>query len=175
MKPEILPWTCLCVLMYGVSCTSFTYMLSFLFKSHTAAQNLLLIIYLFTGGILLIVTIILSILPSTQELTRHVLIFLFRLLPNFCLADSLTNLITRENPGLWLSVGCPFEGCEPYDLVIAGYDLLYMALQSVFCFLATLLLELAFATPKLRAYLQFTTDAPRRGRRTFIEIFVEFR
>lgn len=31
------------------------------------AQNLLLIIYLFTGGILMIVTIILSILPSTKD------------------------------------------------------------------------------------------------------------
>lgn len=41
--------------------------LSFLFNSHTAAQNLLLIVYLFTGGILMIVTIILAILPSTKE------------------------------------------------------------------------------------------------------------
>jgi len=36
------------------------------------------------------------------------------------LADSLTNLITRQNPGLWLDKGCPFEGCAPYDLVITG-------------------------------------------------------
>jgi hypothetical protein len=43
-----------------------------------------------------------------------------RILPNFCLADSLTNLITRQNPGLWLDKGCPFEGCAPYDLVITG-------------------------------------------------------
>ncbi|CAK9086607.1 unnamed protein product [Durusdinium trenchii] len=162
ISAEIFPWTCLCVLMYGISCTSFTYMLSFLFNSHTAAQNLLLIIYLFTGGILMIVTIILSILPSTKDLARNVLIYLFRILPNFCLADSLTNLITRQNPGLWLGVGCPFEGCEPYALVIAGYDLLYMGIGSIVWFAATLLLELAFATPKLRAFFQLRRiDVPR--------------
>lgn len=164
ISPETLPWTCLSVLMYGVSCTSFTYMLSFLFNSHTAAQNLLLIVYLFTGGILMIVTIILSILPSTKDLAQNVLIYLFRILPNFCLADSLTNLITRGNPGLWLDKGCPFEGCAPYDLVITGYDLLYMGVGSIFWFLATLLLELAFATPKLRAWFQFRhVDAPHEG------------
>ncbi|CAK9113314.1 ABC transporter A family member 1 (ABC transporter ABCA.1) (AtABCA1) (ABC one homolog protein 1) (AtAOH1) [Durusdinium trenchii] len=142
------------------------------------AQNLLLIIYLFTGGILMI------------DLARNVLIYLFRILPNFCLADSLTNLITRQNPGLWLGplaefsvadwkwtgdwlrrlgllhespgVGCPFEGCEPYALVIAGYDLLYMGIGSIVWFAATLLLELAFATPKLRAFFQLRRiDVPR--------------
>ncbi|CAL1171712.1 unnamed protein product, partial [Cladocopium goreaui] len=162
ISAETLPWTCLSVLMYGVSCTSFTYMLSFLFNSHTAAQNLLLIVYLFTGGILMIVTIILAILPSTKDLAQNVLIYLFRILPNFCLADSLTNLITRQNPGLWLDKGCPFEGCAPYDLVITGYDLLYMGVGSLLWFLATLLLELAFATPKLRAWLQIRrVDVPR--------------
>lgn len=55
-----------------------------------------------------------------QDLAQNVLIYLFRILPNFCLADSLTNLITRGNPGLWLDKGCPFEGCAPYDLVITG-------------------------------------------------------
>ncbi|CAJ1389550.1 unnamed protein product [Effrenium voratum] len=155
VSAETLPWTCLCVLLYGVSCSSFTYMLSFLFKSHTAAQNLLLIVYLFTGGILMIVMIVLSVLPTTKDLAKNVLVWIFRIMPNFCLADSLTNLITRKNVAIWMGNGCPFEGCAPYDLQIAGYDMLYMGVGSVIWFLATLVLELGFATPKLRALFQF--------------------
>ncbi|CAE7550939.1 ABCA1 [Symbiodinium sp. CCMP2592] len=162
VSAEVLPWTALCVLLYGVCCTSFTYMLSFLFRSHTAAQNVLLIVYLFTGGILMIVAIVLSVIPSTKDLVSNTLIYIFRLLPNYCLADSLTNLITRENPGLWLSKGCPFQGCQPYDLVITGYDMLYMGVGSLVWFGAALLLELAFATPKLRSALElWHVDAPR--------------
>eukprot|EP00931_Biecheleriopsis_adriatica_P069363 TRINITY_DN4321_c0_g1_i1.p1 TRINITY_DN4321_c0_g1~~TRINITY_DN4321_c0_g1_i1.p1 ORF type:complete len:1964 (+),score=351.62 TRINITY_DN4321_c0_g1_i1:38-5929(+) len=159
---ENLPWTTLAVLLYGVSCTSFTYMLSFFFRSHTSAQNLMLVFYLFTGGILMIVAIILAVIPNTQDLQNHVLVYIFRLLPNFCLADSLTNLITRPNP-IWMSRGCPFSGCAPYDLLITGWDLTYMGFGSIVWFMATLLLELAFATPKLRAALQLGTVDTGRG------------
>jgi len=147
-------WTLLCVLFYGASCSSFTYMLSFLFKSHTSAQSMLLVVYLFTGGILEIVSIVLAVIPSTKDLQRHVLIYLFRLLPNFCLADALTNLITRTSVGLWSEYGCPLQGCEPSDLIICGYDLLYMGVGSVVWFVITLFLELALATPRLRAALR---------------------
>jgi hypothetical protein len=123
---ENLFWTILCVLMYGVSCTSFTYMLTFLFKSATSAQNMLLVMYLFTGGILEIVAIVLGVLPDTQDLMNNVLIYLFRLLPNFCLADALTNLIARKNPVITFKLGCPLSGCDPYDMKIIGWDLLYM-------------------------------------------------
>jgi len=144
-------WTILCVLFYGLSCSSFTYMLTFLFNSHTAAQNLLLVFYLFTGGILEIVAIILAIIPSTKDLMRNTLIYLFRLLPNFCLADALTNLVTRKAPGLWAAAGCPLEGCAPSALVICGYDLLYMGVGSLVWFGITLFLEISLATPRLRA------------------------
>ena len=50
---------------------------------------------------------------------------------------------------------------QPYP---SGYDLLYMGVGSLLWFLATLLLELAFATPKLRAWLQIRrVDVPRGG------------
>ena len=43
-----------------------------------------------------------------------------------------------------------------------------MGVGSVFWFLATLLLELAFATPKLRAWFQFrNVDAPHEGATPF--------
>jgi len=128
-------------------------MVSFLFNSHTAAQNILLVIYLFTGGILEIVAIILGIIPKTKDLMNNVLIYLFRLLPNFALADALTNLITRSVP--LTHIGCPQEGCAPNALQITGWDLVYMGVGSLVWFVITLFLELALATPRLRAMFQF--------------------
>lgn len=146
------PWTVLSLLLYGVCCSSFTYMVSFLFNSHTAAQNILLVIYLFTGGILEIVAIILGIIPNTMDLMNNVLIYIFRLLPNFALADALTNLITRSVP--LTHVGCPAEGCAPNALQITGWDIIYMGLGALVWFVITLFLELALATPRLRAIFQ---------------------
>ena len=61
-----------------------------------------------------------------------------------------------QNGSFWLFV-------TP-TVFLTGYDLLYMGVGSLLWFLATLLLELAFATPKLRAWLQFRrVDAPRTG------------
>eukprot|EP00929_Paragymnodinium_shiwhaense_P046547 TRINITY_DN23705_c0_g1_i1.p1 TRINITY_DN23705_c0_g1~~TRINITY_DN23705_c0_g1_i1.p1 ORF type:complete len:1941 (+),score=414.00 TRINITY_DN23705_c0_g1_i1:131-5953(+) len=154
-------WTIIAVMGYGVSCTSFTYMLSYLFDSHTSAQNMLLIVYLFTGGILEIVAIVLALIPSTQNLMKNTLIYIFRLMPNYCLADSLTNLISRDNPFIAAQLGCPPDGCNAYDLMIIGYDLIYLFGGAFVWFLITLLLELALATPKLRAMLQFNKiDVP---------------
>lgn len=161
MSTTNLPFTIICVMLYGTCCTSFTYMLSFMFKSHTSAQNLLLIIYLFTGGILFIVEIVLVVIPSTQDLALNVLLYIFRILPNFCLADALSNLITRKNAAIWIQQGCPISGCSPAALKITGYDMLYMGVGGLVWFGITLVLELAFATPKLRSALQFgTVDAP---------------
>jgi len=155
VSAENIVWTIIVVLLYGVSCTSFTYMLSFLFSSHTSAQNLLLVIYLFTGGILEIVSIVLAIIPSTKDLMKNVLVYLFRLLPNFCLADALSNLIIRKNPLLTTQLGCPvIEGCPPGKLEIVGWDVIYMGVGSLVWFAITLVLELAFATPRLRAAFQ---------------------
>jgi len=152
---ENIGWTILSIVLYGVSCTSFTYMLTFLFKSHTSAQNLLLVVYLFTGGILEIVAIILQIIPSTQDLMRNVLVYIFRLLPNFCLADALTNLITRTNPLVAHLNGCPITGCAASNLNILGWDLIYMGVGSLVWFAITLILELSIATPKVRALCSF--------------------
>jgi len=143
------------VILYGVSVTSFTYMISFFFKSHTSAQNLTIVFYLFTGGILNIISLILGLIPSTTRLRNDVLVWIFRILPNFCLADALSNLITRETPFIWAAQGCPPEGCNPFDLVVCGWDLLYMSVVSVCCFAITLFLEYAYATPYLRALLSF--------------------
>jgi len=148
-------WTCLVVVMYGFSCTSFTYMLTFLFKSHTSAQNLLLVIYLFTGGLLEIASMILSIVPDTKDLQRNVLVYLFRLMPNYCLADGLTNLITRSNPLVTAAYDCPMSGCPASHLRILGWDLIYMGVGSLVWFLITLILELCLATPKVRALFSF--------------------
>mmetsp|Transcript_30238 Transcript_30238/g.68157 ORF Transcript_30238/g.68157 Transcript_30238/m.68157 type:complete len:593 (-) Transcript_30238:233-2011(-) len=159
--PDNIGWTVLVIIFYGISCTSFTYMLTFLFSSHTSAQNLLLVMYLFTGGILEIVAIVLALIPSTQDLLRNVLIYIFRILPNYCLADALTNLIGRQNPYISSQLGCPVEGCKAYSGVIIGYDLLYMGVGSLLWFGITLLLELALATPRLRAMLQLrNVDVP---------------
>jgi ABC-type multidrug transport system ATPase subunit len=158
-KGATICWTLLAIMGYGVSCTSFTYMLSYLFESHTSAQNLLLVIYLFTGGILEIVAIVLQVIPSTKDLLKNTLIYIFRLLPNFCLADSLTNLMLASSPFASASLGCGVDGCKPYSWPILGWDLMYMYGGCLVWFIITLFLELALANPQFRAMFKLGTTA----------------
>eukprot|EP00927_Polykrikos_kofoidii_P044673 TRINITY_DN38578_c0_g1_i1.p1 TRINITY_DN38578_c0_g1~~TRINITY_DN38578_c0_g1_i1.p1 ORF type:complete len:1924 (+),score=258.06 TRINITY_DN38578_c0_g1_i1:805-5772(+) len=147
-------WTALALIGFSFNCTSFTYMLTFLFESHTSAGNILLIVYLFSGGFLQIVFMVLSIVPSTQVLARQTLVYFFRLLPNFTLANALTNMIGRDNI-LVSTMLCGKQACDALDLHVMGWDLIYMFGLSFVWFGVTLFLEVAVATPKLRAALQF--------------------
>ena len=88
--------TIVALLLYGVSIVPFSALCSFLYDSPTTAQNTMLIFYILTSCFLLIVSIVLGIIPSTKNIATP-LRFVFRLLPSYCLGESIAFLITRTS------------------------------------------------------------------------------
>ena len=83
--------TSLVFLMYGPSIASFTYLISYLFTSHSTAQLMVMMFNFITGLCLMIVAFILPLIEQSQGVAVP-LRYLFRLFPSFCLGDSLTML-----------------------------------------------------------------------------------
>jgi len=130
----------LAILMYGLSVPIFTYALSILWDKHIAAQNVMLLVYIFSGAILLIVSIVLDIVPSTQS-TNKVLKFFYRLLPNFCFGEAVAGMIVRETSvvgvkGLW-------------DMDITGWPLLFLFFDMIIYGTILVITEYVLVVPEL--------------------------
>lgn len=127
-------------IMYGLAIIPFTYIWSFLFKSHSTAQNVMILVYMVSGIVLTLVDFALDNIPSTKEANRLYIRHLFRLMPAFCLGDSIFYLSLRSlmHKGMW-------------DLDVTGYDLLFLAVEAIVFFAITLLIELFAAMPSCAA------------------------
>lgn len=78
-------------LLFGPAVAGFTYISSFLFKSHSTAQNIILFQNFVTGLCLMITSFVLSLIDSTKEINMK-LKWIYRLFPGFCLGDGLVQL-----------------------------------------------------------------------------------
>ena len=78
-------------LLFGPAVAGFTYISSFLFKSHSTAQNIILFQNFVTGLCLMITSFVLSLIDSTKEINMTLKWF-YRLFPGFCLGDGLIQL-----------------------------------------------------------------------------------
>eukprot|EP00388_Colpodella_angusta_P003919 GDKJ01013442.1.p1 GENE.GDKJ01013442.1~~GDKJ01013442.1.p1 ORF type:complete len:2069 (-),score=472.48 GDKJ01013442.1:1176-6494(-) len=147
-------WTLFLLIAYAWCAAGSTYLLSFLFESHVTAQNVLSILYILTGAILLMVSWILEILPSTKNIYKDVLQWIFYLFPNFCLARGLANVIMHNQPSFWNG-----RTMSPGDLEVSGYALIYMLVCGSAYFGLTIACEYFVSTPKF--YAKFTTKKER--------------
>ena len=76
------------MLLYGTSIIPFTYVASFVFDSHTTAQNVMLMAYIFVGALLLIASSFLNIVDSTKDINAK-LLFIYRIFPSFCFGEAV--------------------------------------------------------------------------------------
>jgi ATP-binding cassette, subfamily A (ABC1), member 3 len=83
--------TFLLFLLYGPAVASFTYLMSFLFRSHSTAQLIVMFFNFLSGLCLMVVSFVLTTINSTESVAVD-LRYLFRLFPSFCLGDGLTQL-----------------------------------------------------------------------------------
>ncbi len=130
-------------ILYGLSVIPFTYCLSFAFRSHSTAQNVMIIVYLVAGVVLLITCFALYTIPKTRDANDKYVRYIFRLFPNFCLSDSIFFLSARG-----------FLGQGQWDMKISGWDLVFMSWESVFYFAITLILEYITSSPAWMAWFQ---------------------
>jgi len=118
-------------LAYGLSIIPFTYLCSFLFSSHSTAQNVMIMVYILGGIIMTNTAVALLLVPSTKNIAKVYLRHFFRLIPSFCLGDAIFYIS-------WL----PFmDGLGKWDLLVTGYDLLYMLVEAVVYFALVLAVD----------------------------------
>lgn len=136
-------------LLYGASVIPFTYVWSFLFSSHSTAQNVMIVVYIFGGIIMLSVSVALYFIPSTREANSSYIRHLFRIIPNFCMADTM----------FWLSVrGQPFIDLSQWDMDVSGYNFIFMTVEAIGYFIITLVIEYISSNPALAAKLKPDPD-----------------
>eukprot|EP01006_Ploeotia_vitrea_P052559 TRINITY_DN67703_c4_g2_i1.p1 TRINITY_DN67703_c4_g2~~TRINITY_DN67703_c4_g2_i1.p1 ORF type:complete len:1464 (-),score=796.75 TRINITY_DN67703_c4_g2_i1:108-4172(-) len=129
-----LPATIIGVLLYGPSITSFTYVASFKFDKHFAAQATMVLVYVFSGVIMLQASFFMDLIDKTKDANFYVK-FVFRFFPNYCLGEVLLNLFYRENVAIRGSVS------GRWDRDVTGYAYGAMAIGAVVYFLLVLAIE----------------------------------
>lgn len=155
-------WTLvLAFLLYGPSTAAITYLLSFVFKSHSTSQVAIMFFNFLTGLCMMIVSFILTEVPSTQEMNLY-LRYLFRIFPSFCLGDCLAQLslcTDGEDCPKISSQGYDFSSTvSPWHWDTTGANLTFMAIQSVVYFMIVVLIEIALSYPALMADLNPVQD-----------------
>ena len=120
--------------LYGAAVIPFTYALSFLFDSHSTAQNTMLMLYLLGGLVMSIASFVLGLFPTTQALNSDILRYAFRLSPNFCLSDCVFQMSLL---GLMPAKQAP----SPWALAVVGWNLVFLAAEAGVFFLLTVLFE----------------------------------
>ena len=132
----------LCALLYAMAIISFTYCVSFLFKKASTAQNIMLMVYIFSGAILLIASIVMDIIPSTKGINRKMKYF-YRIVPSYAFGECLINLMTRDSIIIWT------RKRNALDFDITGINLVYMASEAVVYFIILATIEKIIASPDL--------------------------
>jgi len=136
-------------LLYGCAIIPFTYLVSFLFESHSTAQNIVLILNFITGLVLLIASFVMSVIESTKA-TNNTLKYLYRLFPGYTLGDGLLSLTV--NYGI---VKFDPDGAKsPYAWDNLGGDLTYLGISAVLFFVLTIMTDIALGFPSLRRRIQ---------------------
>lgn len=140
---EVFGGIILVFLMYGLSVIPFTYVLSFVFKEHSAAQNTLILVNLLLGAGLTIASYVLDLIEDTQEVNEQ-LIFLYRIFPGFCLGDGLLKTATLDITNMLLE----FQGddeMQVFDWDVLGANLVYMGIEFVVFSVMVVAIEVALA------------------------------
>ncbi|KAL6987169.1 Phospholipid-transporting ATPase abca1 [Sarracenia purpurea var. burkii] len=127
--------TILIFLEYGLAIASSTYCLTFFFSEHTMAQNVVLLVHLFTGLILMVISFIMGMIDTLTNVNSFLKNF-FRLSPGFCFADGLASLaLLRQG----MKDG---SGDRYLDWNVTGASICYLAAEGIIFYLLTLGLEL---------------------------------
>eukprot|EP00599_Poterioochromonas_sp_BG-1_P016760 CAMPEP_0173165656 /NCGR_PEP_ID=MMETSP1105-20130129/21518_1 /TAXON_ID=2985 /ORGANISM="Ochromonas sp., Strain BG-1" /LENGTH=1579 /DNA_ID=CAMNT_0014086689 /DNA_START=11 /DNA_END=4746 /DNA_ORIENTATION=+ len=146
------------LLLYGPATAGMSYLLSYFFSSHSTAQVAVMFFNFITGLCLMVVAFVLSLVGSTQDISNQLRYF-FRLFPSFCLGDGILQLTlcTGGNDCVLLT---QLDGTivGPYDMNIAGADIVFLGWQIVIYFGLAVLIEYLLTFPSLLAWLSKVHD-----------------
>ena len=128
---------------FGLSSISLSYLISFVFERHQQAQLWNLMLNLLCGLILMLASFIMALIPASRE-TNDALIPYYRMVPSFCLGNSLLRVSINQ------AIDVDDARHKDYfDDDVAGTDLRYMFVCAPVFFVATILLDMVLNTPSL--------------------------
>lgn len=142
----------LVLLSFAPAVASLTYLLSFMCKSHSAAQNGILFQNFLTGLILSITNLVLTIVNSTRP-TALKLRYVFRLFPAFCFGDSLLQLsfCVEDICPTWSAEGLTLTNiAKPLSWDVTLANIVFLLVEALLFFLLTLLVEYGRTFPQVQ-------------------------
>ena len=153
-------------LLFGPAVSGFTYVSSFLFSSHSTAQNIILFQNFITGLCLMITSFVLGLFDKTRIINLQLKCF-YRLFPGFCLGDGLIQLTLCSN-GM-----CPVltaDGYSPTDTQgvfawdVLGADILFLFCECFVYLFITMGIEYSLSFPWFTSWLsRFRVKDPGNG------------
>jgi ATP-binding cassette subfamily A (ABC1) protein 3 len=129
-------WFWLVYLLYGFAMVSFTYMMTFVFKTEANAQNFIIMINFIFGALGGSVIMILRVFDDLKDIAQ-IIAYILRIIPSFAFAYGYNQLL---NSILLFSV----DGFVSSDIISLGYcglDILYMGVEFFVYILILIILE----------------------------------
>jgi len=158
-------------LLFGFSVITLTYLLSFFFKNPQTAQTILGRMYEISGMLFLIIGIMISqFIPYGTFLWADVLLFVFRLFPNYAFGEALFKLASnqQQNSFLNLFVETDSHSTNLLSWEILGRDLCFMAVTTMTNLGLICAVEYVSFDTKLMRWFQ-KMFAPRKAVTSFAE------
>jgi ATP-binding cassette subfamily A (ABC1) protein 1 len=137
--------------LYGTAVIPFTYCCSYAFESAATAQIFMMASSFLLGLVLMMLSFMMSVLSEGTCEANKVLMFFFRLFPGYNLGKGLLNISIGRDGLLgypcYDQVGDTDVPLSPYDLNMVGYEVTYLALESVFYMMAAILIDYVLSFP----------------------------
>eukprot|EP01029_Cantina_marsupialis_P003977 TRINITY_DN139_c0_g3_i1.p1 TRINITY_DN139_c0_g3~~TRINITY_DN139_c0_g3_i1.p1 ORF type:complete len:1613 (-),score=439.95 TRINITY_DN139_c0_g3_i1:776-5008(-) len=143
------------VTVFGVAVAPFSYLLSWMFKNPSNAQSTMISFNFISGVALLLINYILFLLARPVQ---QILVFLFRLMPMFCLGEMLANIANIKL--LRLLYGD--SHMSYFALPICGWDLIYLTVLGLSYFIGTIYIERLTNKPASLNWLNRTPEVPMK-------------
>lgn len=144
-------------IFFGFSIISFTYAFSFAFKDYGSAQTVSFIMNFLVGGILPLIFFILRVLDEqTKDISLGIAMIL-RLLPSFSFGFGILNVAERS---LYMVVADEKTKRDALDTEIAGYDVAYLIVLSVFYFVLVFIIEKILIMPSCTKFFTRESNYP---------------
>ncbi|ETK86251.1 hypothetical protein F441_09243 [Phytophthora nicotianae CJ01A1] len=135
-------------ILFGLAICPFTYCLSYFFKEHASAQTYTIMTNFLLGVVLMVVSFILDVVSDSSSDANKVLKFFWRLSPLFNLGSALLNQCLSE---IGAAFGRTSEPISPFKMDVMGWELLYLALDSIIFFTIAVGIDFLLSFPKIKA------------------------
>ncbi|RLO07401.1 hypothetical protein DYB28_004655, partial [Aphanomyces astaci] len=157
------PFAALTVLfvLLGFSLISMCYCLSYIFTDASSSQTTIIMINMMLGVVLMTVSIVLDVVSSTTELNKS-LKFVWRLSPLFNVGNGLNSLAIFTIRATFSRDGY-VPGLTAFDTKVVGWEVTYLAVESVVFPLIAIGIDYALSFPSIKAAIMKdpqVVDAP---------------